>query len=91
MGKKGSTWGRFYKGRYLIAFYDAADDDTLVAVADNVKEMIDAYGFKRETVSTLLGRAFKGEKDHPTIKINGMKCIPHFIPMGKESVSWTSK
>ena len=79
MGKKGSTWGRYFKNRYLLAFYDAADDDTLVAVADNVKEMMDAYGFERSTIAPLLGRALKGERGHATIKVNGIRCIPHFI------------
>lgn len=86
MSKKESK-PRYFKGRYMISFYDASDD-VLIAMFDNIKEICTyknkEFNEKNYTlIKVELYRALK-RSDHCTWMLNGRLMHVYLIDVIKD-------
>lgn len=70
----------FYRGKYIIAAYDAETEDELIGIYDNPKEMEEQTGLNY--IECRISRIYYGRTR--TIDINGIKCSIFFIDMTEE-------
>jgi hypothetical protein len=75
-----SKKAKFYKGRYLIAFYDLRTDDQLLGVADNSREAAKMLGLSLPVAQSEIGRVINGL--HAYIRFGSDRAVPHLIDMG---------
>ena len=68
---------RYYKGRYIIAAYDAEEDEELVGLFDNIESMSELTGQGRASLACSIGRAVKGKVKEVFVK--GRRCRIHLI------------
>lgn len=73
---------KLYRGKYIISAYDGADDDTLVGLWDNPREMSADLGRNYDSVFCQLWRCLKG--DTKMMRIRGVNCHI-YITEAKES------
>lgn len=79
---------RPYLGHYMIAFYEIADDEELVLVADNAGDLAYQMGITKETAFCTLGRLFPHHNTHShvqTITIRKKPCVAYFINLDDDS------
>lgn len=70
-----------FQKKYLIAFYDAKEDEELVAVL-SLDEFAKLKGIELNSARARINQFLSGFIK--TIYINGIACIPHLIDMTEE-------
>lgn len=76
----------YYKDRYILALYSGGplNDEYLDFVGDNVDEISDFLGRKRNNVASVVSQIYN-KKTHNAIKGNKKKYTLHFIDMKDEN------
>jgi hypothetical protein len=70
---RGKKQEEFYLGKYLIALYQADDDDTLVAVVSNTKELAERLGRSQDSISASFAHHQK------LFRFDSIPCKVHLI------------
>ena len=72
-GVKSKKQEEFYLDKYLIALYQADDDDTLVAFVSNTKELAERLGRSQDSVSAFFAHHQK------LFRFDSIPCKVHLI------------
>ena len=77
----------FYKKKYLIAVYE--DDEWLVGLYDNTRDLAKGMGMKLETAHSAMSRLFRNRQNH--LKIDGKQYDVRFIKLSNHDLEILSE